>query len=67
MIEIWAQLQVEKLAKAVYIRTHTLHGTAIYAYIDTPGTTPGLIGSPMAVPWSIWVSMSVCLQVQTGS
>ena len=28
---------------------------AIYAYsIDPPGTTPGLIGSPMAVPWSIW-------------
>ena len=22
----------------------------IYAYIDPPGTTPGLIGSPMAVP-----------------
>ena len=30
--------------------THTLHGTAIYAYIDPSGTTPGLIGSPMAVP-----------------
>ena len=22
----------------------TLHGTGIYAYIDRPGTTPGLIG-----------------------
>ena len=31
-------------------RSQTLHGTGIYAYIDPPGTTPGLIGiygSPM--------------------
>ena len=24
----------------------------IISYVDPPGTTPGLIGSPMAVPWS---------------
>ena len=35
---------------------------AIYAYIDPPGTTPGLIGSPIAVPWvaSIyWMSKGI--------
>ena len=31
-------------------QSQTLHGTAIFAYIDPSGTTPGLIGSPMAVP-----------------
>ena len=34
--------------------TQTLHGTAIYMPTLTPQTTPGLIGSPMAVPWSVW-------------
>ena len=26
-----------------------------YTYIDPPGTTPIFLGSPMAVPWSVWV------------
>ena len=32
-------------------KAHTLHGSGIYAApLIPPGTTPGLIGSPMAVP-----------------
>ena len=32
----------------------TTHGTAIYAYPLTPSQPLQLIGSPMAVPWSVW-------------
>ena len=45
--------------KPVTSKTQTLHGTAIYTYIDPQSTTPGLIGSPMAVPWSVWSITSV--------
>ena len=29
-------------------------GIYIYIYIDPFSTNPGLIGSPVAVPWSVW-------------
>ena len=35
-------------------KSHTLHGTAIYAAPLTPQTTPGQIGICMAVLWSVW-------------
>ena len=44
--------------RAARFLTHTLHGTAIYADQLTPSQPPQLIGSPMAVPWSVWVMSS---------
>ena len=42
------------------ISPYTTHGTGIGLppQIEPRSTTPGLIGSPMAVPWSVWDRMN---------
>ena len=54
--------------KAELLLSHTLHvWTTICRSIDPPGTTPGLIGSPMAVPWVAFGFWDALILHQSGS
>ena len=49
-----------------------IYNIYIYTYIDPSGTTPGLIGSPMAVPWVVsgidtsFLTSRTCLASSSG-
>ena len=50
MVSAFQGAIIQKKKARIKVLTQTLHGTAIYAYIDPPGTTPTdrqSYGSPM--------------------